>query len=112
MPVEKFDESGRNMKLHGGVDILSPSDREAACNLFESLGKYGLFVVRRGELESWLQGLGGAARKSEWLIDVFEKMGEDPDSSKYLHPGSDDVWEFMRSIKSWLTNAKRSGIPS
>ena len=44
--------------------------------------------------------------------DVFTKMGEDQEAADYLRPGVGDVWEFMHSIKSWLTNSTRHGIPS
>lgn len=45
------------MKGNGGIDIFSGSDKEAANNLFDKLAEYGLFVVRKGELESWLSHL-------------------------------------------------------
>jgi|ERR1700722_1195710 len=109
---QRFDESGKDMKLNGGVDSLRNSDREAANNLFDRLDQYGLFVVRRGELESWLEKLGGIGKKSDWLIDVFEKIGEDPESPTYLRPELGDIWKFIGSVKVWLTNSNRSGIPS
>ncbi len=109
---QKFDVSGRDMKRDGGAAILSRPDREAADNLFDRLQQYGLFVVRRGELESWLSGLGGTGHGPTWLVDVFEKMGEDPDAQNYIRPSEGDVWEFLGSLKTWLTNPSRRGIPS
>jgi hypothetical protein len=91
---QKIDETGKEMKRNGGVDILSGSDKEAANNLFDKLAEYGLFVVRKGELESWLSSLGATGHGPSWLIDIFEKMGEDPESQDYLKPSDDDVWLF------------------
>lgn len=109
---QKFDSTGRDMKRDGGVELLSATDREAADNLFDRLGQYGLFVVRRGELESWLPNLSAAGHGPNWLVDVFEKMGEDPESPDYLRPTTGDVWEFVAAIKAWLTDTSRRGIPA
>ncbi|MEH2412559.1 ATP-dependent nuclease [Nostoc sp.] len=88
---QKFDATEKNMKRDGGVDILSGSDREAANNLFDKLAEYGLFVVRKGELESWFLQLAAPGHGPSWLINIFEKMGEDPESQYYLKPSGDDV---------------------
>ncbi|MEH2345661.1 MAG: AAA family ATPase [Nostoc sp.] len=109
---ERFDATGKNMKRDGGVDILSGSDREAANNLFDKLAEYGLFAVRKGELESWLLQLAAPGHGPNWLINIFEKMGEDPESQDYLKPSNDDVWSFCSEIKQWFTNPNRKGIPS
>ncbi|CAN1210476.1 AAA+ ATPase domain-containing protein [Tumidithrix helvetica PCC 7403] len=108
---QKIKDTGLDMKK-GGIDILSGSDKEAANNLFEKLAEYGLFVVRKGELESWLSSLGASGHGSNWLIDIFGKMGEDPELANYLKPSDDDVWLFCGEIKKWFTNPNRKGIPS
>jgi hypothetical protein len=99
---QRFDAVGKNMKRDGGVDILSGSDKEAANNLFDKLAEYGLFVVRKGELESWLLQLDATGHGPTWLINIFEKMGEDPESQDYLKPSDDDVWSFCGEIKNGL----------
>jgi hypothetical protein len=109
---QKFDAANRDMKRDGGIDLLTGADRESAENLFDRLSQYGLFVVRRGELESWLKALGATGHGPNWLIDIFGRMGEDPDANGYLKPADGDVWEFMRAIKTWLTDASRRGIPA
>lgn len=108
---QKFEASGKKMNSDGGVEILSDSDKEAANNLFDKLAEYGVFAVRRGELESWLPKLGATGHTPSWLITVFEKMGEDPESVGYLKPSNDDVWSFIGEIKKWFTNPTRKGIP-
>jgi len=108
---EKFDNSGKNMKRDGGVEIFSECDKEAVNNLFDKLAEYGVFAVRRGELESWLPNLRATGHGPSWLIAVFEKMGEDPESLDYLKPSNDDVWSFIGEIKKWFTNPTRKGIP-
>jgi ABC-type cobalamin/Fe3+-siderophores transport system ATPase subunit len=107
----KCDASGLDMKKGGGVSILSKDDSRAANDLFDQLAEYGLFVVRGGELESWLKALAATGHGSGWLIQMFEKMGEDPEKEAYLKPGTDDVWDFIFTIKQWLVNPKRKGIP-
>jgi hypothetical protein len=107
-----MDSTGKDMKREGGVELLQGPDKEAANNLFDQMGEYGIFVVRGGELESWVRQLGAAGHGPNWLIEVFETMGEDPDAPDYLKPTDGDVWAFIRSIKGWLTNPSRKGIPA
>lgn len=106
--------TGKCMKRDGGINILDHDDKEAAKNLFKQLSNYGLFVIETGELESWLQHLKVPSRGHgpSWLIDIFEKMGENPDSPEYVSPDSEDVWAFMDSIVAWLKNPERKGIPN
>jgi predicted ATPase len=103
---------GLDLKRHGGVALLSGGEREAANNLFDRLDLYGLFTVRSGELESWLKHLGATGHSPEWLIKMFEKMGEDPSDQHYVNAGDDDVWSFMDRVAAWLQDPNRKGIPA
>lgn len=109
---QKIEDTGKDMKIDGGVTILADGDMEAANNLFNKLAEYGLFVVRNGELESWLSHLGATGHGSNWLIDIFEKMGEDPGLQDYLKPSDADVWLFLGEIKKWFMNPNKKGIPA
>lgn len=104
-------QTGKNMKRDGGIDLLRGSDKEAAANLFDRLDDYGLFVVRGGEVECWLNHLGVKGHTPSWLVQVFEKMGERPESEDYVRPTGGDVWAFLSSVKGWLSNQQRKGIP-
>ena len=107
-----FLATGKDMKRDGGIALLNPADRAAAQNLFAQLAEYGLFIVPGGELEGWLKHLGAAASHSpEWLIEVFEKMGADPNAAGYVQPSTGDVWDFMRAVGSWLRSPTHKGIP-
>ena len=94
------------------IEILTGQKKEAASNLFDHLAEYGIFVVRGGEIEFWLKSLGSSGHGPHWLIQIFEKMGEDPDAPGYLKPGDGDVWSFIGDVKRWLTNPERKGIPT
>lgn len=109
---QKFEQSGKDMKRDGGINILIGSDKEALSNLFEKLAEYGLFVVPYGELESWLKELGISGHGPNWLIGIFEAMGEDPSSNTYIKPKEEDVWIFITSIRNWFLNSMRKGIPN
>lgn len=110
--MPKFEATGSDMKRDGGESLLQGSDHEALTNLFEKLEEYGLYVVRGGELEAWLKPLGASGHGPTWLVDIFEKMGEDPNAHGYLLPESDDVWDFVARIREWLMNPNRKGIPT
>ena len=107
-----MDATGRDMKRHGGVSILGAADREAAEQLLKQLEEYGVFVVPTGELESWLKPLGASGHGPAWLVDVFQRMGEDPVSASYVMPTDNDVWRFIAALKEWLVEPTRRGIPT
>jgi ABC-type thiamine transport system ATPase subunit len=107
----KFEASGRNMKRDGGKNLLSPEDQEAFQSFIDQLAEYGVFVVPTGELESWLQSLGATGHGSEWLMDIFERMGSERSSSGYVRPTAGDVWDFVRRVNAWLGQPDRKGIP-
>lgn len=109
---QAMDATGHNMKRDGGISILKVEDQEAGFNLLNLLAEYGAFVVPGGELESWLKCCGASGHGPSWLIDVFERMGEDPDATSYVRPSQDDVWQFIAQVKVWLVNPTRKGIPA
>lgn len=108
---QAFTRNGKDMKRDGGISLLSPNDREACDNLFSQLAAYGVFVVDRGELESWLPALSTGLGKSTWLQTIFEKMGDDPSQPGYVHPGNGDVWDFIGKIRAWVALGDRKGMP-
>ena len=109
---KQLEQSGKDMKRDGGIEILKDAEKEAANNLFDQLAQYGVFVVRNGELESWLEDLGSTGHGPNWLVSIFAKMGEDPNLSDYLVPTDNDVWQFIGSLKNWFFDANRKGIPN
>ncbi len=100
------------MKRDGGISALPNEEREAAGNLLNQLAEYGLFVVPNGELECWLKNLGATGHGPKWLVEIFGKMGENPDSPDYIKPMNEDVWDFILKIKSWTSSVSRKGIPA
>jgi len=107
-----MDATGKDMKRDGGLAILGGPDKQAAEDLLSQLRQYGVFVVPGGELESWMKGLGATGHSPSWLIEVFQRMGEDPTAATYVKPGADDVWAFLFEIKRWLVDPSRKGIPA
>jgi len=108
---DAFKVSGKDMKRNGGIKILGQSEQEGCVNFCEQLEQYGSFIVRNGELESWLSILAIETNKSTWLVKIFERMGEDPNDENYLSPSDGDVWDFIGRIKKWIDDPKRKGIP-
>lgn len=109
---QKFAELGIDMKRDGGISALSGEEREAAESLLGQLADYGLFVVPNGELESWLKDLQVTGHGPKWLVEVFERMGENPESQDYVKPEDGDVWAFIEGIKLWTSSVSRKGIPT
>jgi hypothetical protein len=107
-----FKDARVDMNKVGGIKYLDVAERDAASEVCDQLAKYGAFVVRHGKLESWLPQLAAAGHGPDWVIEAFEKMGEDPDTEEYVKPGNGDVWEFVGEIKRWLADPNRKGIPA
>ncbi|MDB6157766.1 MAG: ATPase [Gammaproteobacteria bacterium] len=110
--LQAMIKTGKDMKRDGGVAILEGQEQEAAVHLLAQLAEYGIFVVPGGELESWLKKLASPGHGPAWLIDIFQKMGEDPTSPAYAKPSEADVWMFLSKVNKWLTNPDRFGIPA
>lgn len=108
---DALEATGQNWKIAGGINLLKSEDKEACSNFFNHLDEYGCFVIRNGELESWLKILGAKGHGPSWLIDIFTKMGDNPNEVNYVKPTSGDVWDFIGSVKNWIENTNRKGIP-
>ena len=102
-------KTGKDMK-NGGVLLLEKDEEEMAENFLNDLANYGVFVVANGELESWLKNLNCTGYKANWLIQIFEKIGSDPENSEYITPNEGDVWGFLRSISKWVNDPNRKGM--
>jgi len=98
-------------KTNGGINLLSGKEKETAESFCNDLEKYGLFLVRKGEVEAWLKNLGVEASKHNWREKIFKAMGSDPESDGYVKPDKTDVWNFLGHVHDWLTNPDRKGIP-
>lgn len=107
---ECLEKTGKNMKLDGGINILNASDKSAAEELFNILNQYGVFVVRRGELENWLPELEVPGKKTDWTVAMLERLGSDPSIEGYVTPSEGDVWEFMHGVIDWIKNSARKGV--
>jgi hypothetical protein len=109
---KKLKRDGKDPKVEGGISILGGEDREAAENLVIQLAEYGFFIVQKGEVERWLEGLQVSRSKHNWLREIFEAMGQDSTDVNYVRPDGGDVWSFIGDIRRWLNNPTRKGIPS
>ena len=103
--------TGKDMKRDGGTAILKGDEKAAADDLFDQLEAYGLFVVRGGELESWMQSFECHGHGPNWLISIFQKLGEDPESPEYVRPENGDVWAFVSKIGKWFADPIKKGMP-
>lgn len=85
------------VKLKGIEGLPEPLSRELK-SLLEDIHKYGLFLVPRGELESWVPRLmesTGKENKSQWAARKIEEIGR----------GDDDVWDYVESIVNYIRSA-------
>ncbi|WP_199063877.1 hypothetical protein [Serratia sp. ASV30] len=106
-----FENTNKDMKTDGGINLLSKSDREGFQKFLDDLAEYGVFVVPHGEVENWLADIDISRSKHSWLAGIFEAMGDNPDSDGYIYPSKGDVWDFIGNIKKWISTPNRKGIP-
>lgn len=96
-----------NYKRDGGAALLDASEAKALDHYLDQLARFGLFVVPVGEVEGWLADLDIGGHAANWLIPMFEKLG-DEGSEDYIRPGEKDVWAFLDSIASWFVRFRSS----
>ncbi|STO55681.1 cobalt transporter ATP-binding subunit [Canicola haemoglobinophilus] len=106
-----FKATNKDLKRDGGVNLLSGSDKEFCENVFDKLFEYGCAIVSVGEIEKWLPNLDIERGKSHWLKNIFEKMGDNPNSNDYIKPQDGDVWNFIGKISKWINDPNKKGIP-
>lgn len=88
------------VKLKGIEGLPEPLSRELK-SLLENIQKHGLFLVPRGELESWVPHLmesTGKENKSRWATEAARKIEE-------IGRGDDDVWDHVESIVNYIRSA-------
>lgn len=92
-------------KRLGGLQLLDGDELADAQNLVDQLQVAGWFVLRFGEVESWLLHLNVGTSKQGWLLRIFDAMGSEPTKDGYVQPPDplDDVWEFVSSIGVWFS---------
>lgn len=78
--------------------------------LLRDLKDFGLFVVEKGELESWLPEVQASNHGTKWLIEKFDSMGYNPTDEDYIKPSDDDIWLFIKEIKNWFESPEKNGM--
>lgn len=74
---------------------------EEACafdSMWQACAQIGLFIVRVGELESWLvdYGIERASNKSRWITTALDKIFSleyDPEK---------EIWKFVDALRDFL----------
>ena len=85
-----------------GVQGLPRELSVEVTSLLNDLRSHGLFLVPKGELESWVENLMkgvGKGNKSLWATEAARKI---EDCGK----GENDIWEYVQSIVSHVANDK------
>ena len=96
--VKKLMEKiGRKDCKKNGIGAFSGTDKHLIESFLSQMTDYGMHFVQVGELECWLPNLGVKRNKNkpQWLTQVFDALGADPDDDNYVKPGLDDVWAFV-----------------
>jgi hypothetical protein len=104
-----FESSGVDMKQRDALLRLSAADQAAAGDLFDMLDRYGIFAVRKGQLEAWLSNLSISSMKTDWTIDILERLGAGPGDPGFVPTGTDDVWSFVGAVAEWISDPQRKG---
>ena len=112
--VKKLMEgAGRKDCKVRGTGVFEGDDRHLIESFVSKMTDYGIHFVSVGELECWLPKLAVKRNdKSQWLTEVFDALGADPDEENYVKPGVNDVWAFIGQIATWVADPKRRGMPA
>ena len=108
-----MEGAGRKACKAHGTGAFEGDDRGLVESFLSEMTDYGIHFVPVGELECWLPKLAmKRSDKSQWLTEVFDAFGADPDEDDYVEPGVDDVWAFIGQVATWVADPKRRGMPS
>ncbi len=83
-----------------GYHSLPAEFRQTFDNLWNHCSNIGLFIVKVGELESWLvdYGIDRTSNKSKWITKALNKLFEiEYDEEK-------EIWKFIANLKLYLTS--------
>lgn len=76
-----------------GISVLSGTRQVTAKELMESCKRFGLFIVYKGELESWMNLPVGKKNKGEWVVKAVETLDEGCPK---------DLTDFLEEIFAYL----------
>lgn len=81
-----------------GYTCLPENLQTSFNNLWDRCSKIGLFIVKVGELESWLldYGVARTANKSKWIVHALDKLFE------ITYDENKEIWKFMKELKKYL----------
>jgi len=87
----------RNSNINS--DLLKSID-----SFLRRLYEYGIFVVSRGNLESWLH----FSDDQKWLENALHWIEYNKPN---IQTDDDSIWSFLLNIKKWINNQARKGMP-
>jgi hypothetical protein len=88
--VSKWDEVKSK-----GLSALCAKQNESVTRLVDSCKENGLFIVYRGELESWMDLGIGKRHKAKWVVKAMELLNE---------KCPDDLSDFVKEVLAHLRN--------
>ncbi len=92
-----------------GLSALDGENLTKTKQLLVRLAEYGLFLVPCGQVENWLKSIGATGHGSNWLVEMFTRLGNDETANGYVHPATGDVWEFLEAMARWANDTSRKG---
>lgn len=100
---EKSDEI-YELKQKGEEALTNAEVKEAFTSLYKNCIQLGLFIVKVGELESWLidYDVPRTSNKSKWIVDALNKL------SKIEYDSSKKIWQFMDDLNMYFTSRMKS----
>lgn len=88
----KSETSKWSLIKRNGINILEGQQKENAEQLLAELANIGLFVVKVGELEGWIDL--GIHKKNKWIIPALEAIND--------HKASSNIVEFVGDILGYF----------
>lgn len=88
--LNAFKKSGR--------DCLPPRQQELFDQLYQDCTNIGLFIVKVGEMESWLTeyGIERSENKHVWIVDALDKL------PSIMYDEKKQLWKFLDELRCYL----------
>lgn len=96
---EESDELADLKKL--GYAALPSEEACAFDSMWQACAQIGLFIVRVGELESWLvdYGIDRTSNKSRWITNALDKI------FNLEYDAEKEIWKFVDALKNFLVES-------
>lgn len=106
----ELDMDKKEFYQKSGLESLSGDDLDRAKKFLDFLKKYGIFILPKGSMESWVKELDLPSGNKQLFVERFLDLIKNKNNRKKIRLKDNDVAKFIYDIKKWVEDPKRLGM--